>query len=410
MSLHAARLSSLLLLSALGAAASAPAFAQTNVGTTSTNVTLGNLTFGANNGNPTGTDDTIIGVNAGTALTTGREMTILGFLACPAFDGSQVPNAGAENGLTTCIGSQAGLSMVSNGAFPSIDNVFIGQKAALGITAASEETLIGVHAGAGIATGGGDTIVGAHSMDGHVPLNSLHNTVIGNFSLNAPGDKDHIIVIGSEAAGNLGVANQAIIIGSTANNLTSASQAVIIGDNAGNYGTGVTQSVIIGSQAGLYTPSGATIVGPFAAANATSAGTFIGNAAGSNVTSGNYDTCIGFQSCGNLSTGANNTAIGTAAGFALTGNEYRTVAIGDGATTTNGASNAIQIGYGFNGVSNSVQFNQTQVIDGNGDLHTGTNAPGSSDLCTPGAIRIVLPYIYACVGTNQWMRAALAAY
>ena len=406
MSLPTARLSCLLLLSASMGAASA----QTNVGTTSTNTTLGNLTFGANNGNPTGNDNTLIGVNAGTALTTGREMTILGFMACPAFDGSQVPNAGPENGLTTCIGSQAGLSMISGGAFPSVDNVFIGQKAALGMTAASEETLIGVHAGAGIATGGGDTIIGAHSMDGHVPLNSLHNTVIGNFSLNAPGDKDHLIVIGSEAAGNLGPASQAIVIGSTANNLTSASQAVIIGDNAGNFGTNVNLSVIIGSQAGLYTPSGATIVGPFAGANATVAGTFLGNGAGANVTTGVYNTCIGFASCGSLGSGNNNTSIGTAAGFALTGSEYRTVAIGDGATTTNGASNAIQIGYGFNGVSNSVQFNQTQVVDGNGDLHTGTSAPGSGDLCTPGAIRIVLPYIYACVGPNQWMRAALTAY
>ena len=381
------------------------------IGSTATIVALNDLIFGAGNAIPTGDLDTVYGVGAGASLTTGREMTILGGQACASFTGDPNANGSPENGLSTCIGSQAAKYMVANGAFPSIDNVFIGQKAAINISAASAETIVGVHAGTELATGKADVIVGAHTMDGATTVNSMGNTVLGQYAMNGQGDKSFLVMVGFGSEFNLKAANSATFVGAVnGQNLLTAQNAVLIGDSAGNSGTSMNSSVIVGSNSGSYTPSNSTIVGPFAGGNATAPSTIVGMQAGANITTGANNTCIGQSACGNLQTGMENTAVGLNAGTGLTGSENNTVAIGARATTAGGAINATQIGNGINTVSNSLQFNGTQVIDGNGDLHAGTVPPGSNAPCTPGAVRVVMPYIYACVAPNQWMRAALSAY
>ncbi len=132
-----------------GAAVTSP-----DIGSTATNVALEDVVFGANNAIPTGDNDTVYGVNAGASLTSAREMTIFGAQACQSFTGAPAAS-GVENGLSTCIGSQAAKYLVANGAFPSIDDVFIGQKSAINISAAQAETVIGVHSGTDLATGQG---------------------------------------------------------------------------------------------------------------------------------------------------------------------------------------------------------------------------------------------------------------
>ncbi len=383
-----------------------------DVGTTSTDAKQYNVIFGANNASPTGDHNSVFGVNAGMSLTTGREMTIFGAQACQAYTG--VANGGvvAEDGLSTCIGSYAGLAMLANSApFNSIDNTFVGQKAGASITAADSEVMVGAHGGIDIKTGAYDTVIGAHTMDGPATLNSRGVTVVGGASLNGIGDKDHIVAVGSATAPVLQQASQDVFVGTNAYNLLHAYRSVIIGDNAGNSGTTVDSSIIVGFNAGPNTPSNSIIVGPFAGLYATGAeGTYVGNQAGNQITTGADNVCLGPFSCGFVHTGANNVAVGNLAGNSLSGNENFTVALGTGATTAGGVDNAAQIGFGQNATPNSLQFRNTQVVDANGDLHTGTVAPASSDPCSPGAVRVVQPYVYACVSPNTWMRAALNAY
>ena len=390
-----------------------PGAAVTNpdIGSTATNVALEDVVFGANNAIPTGDADTVFGVNAGSSLTSAREMTVIGAQACMNFAGA--PNGSpVENGLSTCIGSQAGKYMVSNGVFPSIDNVFIGQKAAINVSAAAEETIVGVHAGTDLATGKADVIVGAHTMDGPTStVNSVGNTVIGQYAMSGLGDKSFLVMVGYGSLYKLQTANLSTFIGPmNGSNLLNAQNVVLIGDSAGSVGTSMNSSVIIGSSAGPNTPSNTTIVGPYAGTNVTAPSTIIGMQAGANITTGQNNTCIGQSACGSLQTGIENTAVGLYAGTGLSGSENNTVAIGARASTANGASNATQLGNGINTVSNSLQFNSTQVVDGNGDLHAGTAPPASNSPCTPGAVRVVQPYVYACVAPNQWMRAALSSY
>ena len=70
---------------------------------------------------PGGDNNTVMGVGAGTAISSAREMTVYGAQACAQVTGN--PALGAENGLETCIGSQAGASLVSTGFDGSVDNV-----------------------------------------------------------------------------------------------------------------------------------------------------------------------------------------------------------------------------------------------------------------------------------------------
>jgi hypothetical protein len=371
---------------------------------------LENVIFGANNAIPTGDHNTVFGFNAGMNLTTGREMTIFGTGACASFNGSLNPTPPPENGLSTCIGSNAGNAMVSTGIFGSIDNVFVGQKAGAAVTAADSEVLIGAHAGIDISTGSYDTVIGGHSMDALSGVNARAITVVGGMALNGAGDKDHIVAVGMLAAEHLQESSQDVFLGSNSNAMLHAYKSVMIGDDAGTLGTSIDTSILMGYKAGLYAPSNAVVIGAYAGGYTTAPATFLGNQAGNHVSTGVDNVCVGASSCGNLSTGPDNVAIGTQAGNYLNGSESYTVSLGAGASTAGGVSNAAQIGLGQNATPNSLQFLQTQIVDTHGDLHAGTTAPGSTDPCTPGAVRVVMPYFYACVAPNQWMRATLTAY
>jgi hypothetical protein len=383
--------------------------APVNVGTTSTDAALLNVTFGANNATPVGDADTVVGVNAGQNLTTASEMTIFGADACQSFTATSVPTTAPEDGLSTCIGSQAGKAMTLG----SIDNVFMGQKAGLGGTVFRSETILGVHAGASLSQGTSDVIVGAHTMDTGGPANvSLDNTILGANSADGNGAKTETTLIGWDVSHGLQTATNITVIGAQAGNaLTTGQASVLIGDHAGNLGTTLQNSVIIGTSAAPLAPPDTTAVGYYAGLNLTAAQTSLfGYGAGDYLTSGIHNTCLGFYACGKLSTGAGNTTVGYNAGGQLTGAEGGNIAIGSYATTAAGVDNAVQLGTGTNSVSGSLQINAVQVVDGNGDLHAGTVAPASNSPCTAGAVRVVMPYVYACVATNQWMRSTLSSY
>jgi len=154
------------------------------------------------------------------------------------------------------------------------------------------------------------------------------------------------------------------------------------------------------------------VVGSSAGLNLSSVtgDSLLGFHAGISLTSGSYNTIVGQLAATGLTTGLGNTCIGQASCSSMTGGESTNTAIGYNATTGTGVSGAIQIGSGTNNVANSVQFNSTQIIDPQHNLHAGVAAPAQGSACTAGAIVVNSGFIYVCVAANTWQRAALNAY
>lgn len=412
-----------------------------NMGTTATDVQLQNVVFGANNAIPTGGGDTVYGVNAGASLTTAREMTIVGAGACSSYSGEPNPSPFPENGLSTCIGSLAGHSLTKG-----LDDTLIGQKALELATTAGSTVAVGNHSLTAAKTSQGDVVIGAQTGD--APFGGVdtwdHNTVVGNFSVISPGDKSGNVAIGAfvgqlmttsslntlvgttsgsgltTGSGNAfygagsapgittGTGN--LIMGTSAGPTMNSSNATILGSysahslGSADFDTLVGTAVLSSGGTALYTTavgysalnsgssvnlSGATAIGAGAAKSLTAGEiTAVGFKSAERVSTGAQNTCLGSSACSNLTTGSSNTAIGYTAGQAWQGSESYNTAVGAGAETAPGTSNAVQIGPGSNPVSNSFQVGSIQVLDGDQQLHVSYGAPTQGSACRPGAIRI----------------------
>ncbi len=428
--------------------------------------TLNNvLLSGAHTNTPVagGDNDTVIGVGAGASITSAREMTVYGAQACAAFSSSAgVVSGNPENGLGTCIGSQAGL-MVSGG----IDFTLVGQKALLNATSIDSSVSIGVHSGTGAGTSSHDVIVGALTLnDGSGKDVLSQNVVVGDGIANGSGNKSGNAIVGANAGSALSTASENAFFGSfIAPSATTASGNVLVGASSGPGLVGGGGNTMLGPYAG---PSGDSsnivAIGAYAlngvtSSNATTAigydvaarggtttlttligdsvaqqsvvaldsvtvvgaqaglhlaangGTSLfGTKAGISLTTGNANNFFGHYAGYLLTTGSNNTAMGDFAGGGMTGGESGNEAFGANATTASGVSNAAQIGNGTNSVNGSLQFNGTQIVDGQQNLHHAVATPTQGSTCTAGAIVVSSSYIYACTAANTWARAALSSF
>lgn len=136
---------------------------------------------------------------------------------------------------------------------------------------------------------------------------------------------------------------------------------VILGDNAGNTST-ASGSVIIGQQ------TGQTITG-------------------------NANTCIGYATCPTAMNGTWNVGLGTGADFGTS------------------VSDSVQLGRGKNSTNSTAQYQAHTFMDSNGYLYSASYTPAtSSAACTKGAITWDANYVYTCVATNTWERAALSTW
>jgi hypothetical protein len=254
-----------------------------------------NVRFGVNAGNSIvsgGNYNTVVGDEAGTALTTGDANVAVGYQALATED---------ANGLNTAVGYQA-LKTLNAGAD-------------------GYNTAVGYIAGVFLTSG-------------------IQNTLIGSLAGDALTDADHNVAIGYSALSSDTLGSKSIAIGTQAlvsQNFTGASDV---------------HNVAIGHQAGLAVTTGIrnTFVGGLAG-DATDDGgnnTAVGYEALS-ADCGSQNTAVGQIALG-LATGGNNTAIGRAAGYQVTSGSNN-LAIGmdalrtgspGGAQTT--ASNKIGLG------------------------------------------------------------------
>lgn len=261
-----------------------------------------NTTYGTNAGASLGSSadgNTLIGANAGSAITSGDYNTLLGEQAGEAVTSShdnvhigyQAGMSGDNGYDNTLLGYQSGL-VTSQSGFTATDNsffgfqtglantdgddnTFFGYKAGYGNTTGSDNIFFGFYAGYGASTGEDNTGIGDYSFAypggdqtgyGNSALGfsagegvraGIYNTFIG-YEVDDNGDGNFNAFAGFEAAGNNEYADYNTAIGAWAgwdnnrtNNTDDANRNTYFGASAGSASREGEDNLIIGTDANL---------------------------------------------------------------------------------------------------------------------------------------------------------------
>jgi len=307
-----------------------------------------NFRAGVNAGNSIasgGIRNTVIGDEAGTALTTGDANTAVGYLALAAED---------AHGQNTAIGCRA-LAVQDAGA--SAFNTAVGADAGLVISTGTHNTLIGGVAGDALTVG-------------------VRNVAVGFASLSSDDVGSRSTAIGYQA---LNAQNYA---GSTAVN----SNNTAVGYEAGLAVSTGTGNTYIGTGAGDGSDDGANNV-------ALGFGALSGNQGNNNVAigegaaiaaTGATNTVVGSGACGGSFSASGTVAVGRSAGNGIAGGNNN-ICIGNAAdVAASGQVNGIALGvsitaaandftFGKNGASATCDFDADAVFTHSSDLRLKTN-------------------------------------
>jgi hypothetical protein len=351
-----------------------------------------NVRFGVNAGNSIvsgGNYNTVVGDEAGTAITTGDYNVALGYNAGQAVTTGQ---------FNTLIGSVAGDALTSGSenvavGVSALTTDTLGKKAvavgngALGVqnfTSATDSYNVGVGylAGAAVTTGTQNTIIGGLAADSLTT--GIHNVALGYAALTTDTKGSASVAIGNEAL--------------STQNFTSATNTynTAVGDQAGKAVTTGVQNTLIGGLAGdaITTGSYNAALG-YASLTSNTTGernTALGNEALKfnttglrNVavgldcllsnTSGSYNSALGYGSLANNTTASNNTAVGY---FALVANTTGTANAAMGGTTlTTNTTGSYNSGFGRDSLGlNTTGSNNTAV--GESALYANTTASNNT--------------------------------
>lgn len=216
-----------------------------------------------------GDDNTAVGSIAGEHLTTGSGNS---------FFGSQSGCSLVDVAGVTCVGYQAGKegegSYKTAVGYRSLGNT--------GSKATGYNTAVGAFSG-DFAFGEHNTFVGYRAGNGSERSDGTMNVAVGSMALKNHKGADYNVAIGANAALNA----------------QNFQKNVVIGYNAGTDIKG-NASVIIGNNAGKKVPSGSIIIGSEASQSVTGSGnTIIGNTAGYNLTTGANNTALGINALKN---------------------------------------------------------------------------------------------------------------
>ena len=250
-----------------------------------------NVRIGVNAGNSIqsgGNFNTVVGDEAGTALTTGDSNVAVGFEALKTEDthsrntaiGHQslkTLNAGA-NAQSTAVGYNSAKAVTTG-----IENVFIGASAGETATTPNYTVAVGKSALGAVLTGDYNTAVGYHA--GIAMTSGQLNTLVGATS----GD-----------ALTIGITNVAYGYGSLTN------------DTAGNRSTAIGYNTLQNQNLTTSTDTYNTAVG-FQAGKSTTTGTentLVGGQTGDAITTGIRNVAVGKDALSSLTTGSNNIAVG----------------------------------------------------------------------------------------------------
>ncbi|MDB4661865.1 tail fiber domain-containing protein [Gammaproteobacteria bacterium] len=270
---------------------------------------ISNVRFGVNAGNSItsgGNYNTVVGDEAGTAITTGDYNVAVGYPA-----GTALTTGGGNVGI-------GGLSLTA--ASTGNNNTAVGFQASRYMTTASNTTAIGYLAGGGLGgatvmTGNDNTLVGASA--GLKITTGAQNTAVGGRSQEATttgGDNTSIgwgsLVLNTTGASNTALGRSSLAANTTASNNTAVGHHALLAITTGGYNTA------LGKSAGrVATSSYGTYVGVDAGySNVTGSNHFFGANAGRSAT-GTGNTFIGGNGTGYgagyfVTTGNNNTILG----------------------------------------------------------------------------------------------------
>ena len=314
-----------------------------------------------------GNNNVVIGKDAGTAITTGDANVAVGFeaLATEDANGQNVAvgyralktlNAGTE-AQNTAVGYNAGTSITTG-----VENVLVGATAGDAITDADFNVGIGWGALGANVLGSKSVAVGTGVLDAQNPASAtdMHNTAVGHGAGGAVTTGTLNTAIGSLALDAATVNNRCTAIGYAAlsahnNTSTATSDNTAVGANAGVAVTTGTINTIVGANAGSTMDTGYD-------------NTFVGASAGASLTSGYSNTFVG-KTSGQLTTGNNNTYIGRYDGN-QDGIDIRTAS--NYIVLSDGAGNVRQVYWGGDG---RMYMRQTLSpwADGSYNLGTASN-------------------------------------
>jgi hypothetical protein len=219
--------------------------------------------------NNNATSNTIIGLNAGTRVTTGGSNTFLGAAA------GQNNTTGVAN---TFIGSSAGTNNTTG-----TSNTFLGNTAGLSNTAGANNTFLGQNAGRLNTTGASNTFLGANG--------GVNNTT---------GTGNVFIGVGTGQTNTTGASNVFIGVSAGLSSTTGASNT-FIGTNAGFGNTTGASNIFLGFGAGRFLADGTS------ANQASSTSVFLGESCRALSASNTNQIVIGSLAIGN---GSNTVTIG----------------------------------------------------------------------------------------------------
>ena len=281
-------------------------------------------------GNPQG--NTTLGINNGSALTSGTSNTI--------------------------IGSEAGRFITSGGS-----NVVIGQNAGINISNKSFNVVIGKEAG---ASGTANSSMAIGRLAG---LSGDFSVSIGDQASRFANGVDNIF-IGDQAGYSSQGGDGVIGVGKSALRANTATGTMSIGYQAGYTQTSGVGNTHIGYEAGYSNSTNGSITNTGYQAGKFHTGslsTFLGYQAGLGVSGssvGTQNTGVGRTALTALTSGAYNTALGSAAGNAITSGTSNVVIGRSSAASLNTGSNNIVIGHNANVSSASVD-NEITLGDAN---------------------------------------------
>ena len=295
-----------------------------------------------------------------------NQSTLTGSLIYGTGGSSLVNTTSADGRYNTLIGIDAGSSLTTATA-----NTALGHKAGEKSTTGSFWTAIGREAGQNNTTGNNWVALG--SQAGQNNTTGSHWTAIGPLAGNANTIGDSWISVGTGAGNSNVTGSEWIAIGySAARFNTGGEKWVGVGAGAGYASTTGGEWTAIGNRAGFSNTTGNrwTALGYLAAQNNTTGGFWTavgGGAAFFNSTGSNW-TALGVQSGFGNTSGSNWTAVGYSAG------EY----LANGTTRASSFNNSVYIGantkVGVNGASNENVFGYDAIGSGSNSVTLGNDS------------------------------------
>ena len=358
-----------------------------------------NVRFGVNAGNSIqsgGNYNTVVGDEAGTAITTGDENTFIGYTSGDAVTTATGNTAVGFSTLTTnVLGSRsvavgrAALQVQNPASATNMYNTAVGFAAGESVTTGTENTLIGALAGDALTDSDRNVALGYSALGAEIL--GQYSTAIGWNALGVQSNSSAANALNTAVGYNAGGAvttgvNNTLIGGLAGDAITTGLENTAVGRGALGASTTGQENVAVGSLAApaLTTARNSTFIGYLSGRHATTTNytTAIGSLAlngASGSTTADNNTAVGYKALYTATTGANNTALGFEAGKSIS-TGIQNVFVGSNAgDATDGGTNNVGVGHGAlsancGGSNTGIGHQALSVCTANNNTAVGQNA------------------------------------